>query len=417
MNKQMKQKITTLIIGLMVSATIFAGPTEDMHDALLNGDYAKFKAALSAGADVNSFNKYGNTPLLQAVVFPDMVKDLIAAKADINKFNQGGSQNPLTVSCFFGLTETVKILLDAGADVNAADPMLGQTPLFFAMWGGLDKTSINSLIDKGANAQHITKGEQNLIDYFALFAQTPEMRVLKMKEIANFYKSSGLKIHPVFENPELGKWSTLEDRLDIILSLGFTIDQEAQQQVAATTPNAAEINKNLKKMNMKTWPMLSAMMNLSNRSAMIKALANKGADAKKIYDPGLTGVNRTLIHILALRANTANPADDADAVDALVKAGCDIKAMDNLDFTPLMYAAKFGNASVAKALLKYDCNINAYSKEKKQESQDFYMGTITTTYKITYLTALNWAEEANYPEIVKAIKAAGGKGTKELKVK
>jgi biotin carboxylase len=45
------------------------------------------------------------------------------------------------------------------------------------------------------------------------------------------------------------------------------------------------------------------------------------------------------------------------------------------------------------------------------------MGTITTTYKITYRTALNWAEEANFPDIAKAIKAAGGKGTKELKVK
>ncbi len=84
---------------------------------------------ITAGADVNTADKYGYTPLYRAAVggHTECVKLLIAAGADVNKATNFGS-TPLYWAARNGHPECVKLLISAGADVNKANNW-GSTPL------------------------------------------------------------------------------------------------------------------------------------------------------------------------------------------------------------------------------------------------------------------------------------------------
>lgn len=92
---------------------------------------------LSRGADVNARNKYGGTPLLFAVFWKryDLVPVLMehGANPDAAGALDGcmAFMTPLGIAVLDGSLEMVKCLLDAGADVNGPDGER-RTPVFFA---------------------------------------------------------------------------------------------------------------------------------------------------------------------------------------------------------------------------------------------------------------------------------------------
>ncbi len=88
------------------------------------GELQKIQLLITAGADVNKVNQYGNSPLILAAFngHTECVKLLLTAPGiDVNKVNQYGD-SPLCLAAFKGHTECVKLLLDApGIDVNLAN--------------------------------------------------------------------------------------------------------------------------------------------------------------------------------------------------------------------------------------------------------------------------------------------------------
>ncbi|MEE8440397.1 MAG: hypothetical protein V3S41_01655, partial [Spirochaetia bacterium] len=96
--------ILLLLGGLLVPLRVVADPTSDLIDVVreaYNSDYApRIKSAIDAGADVNSADFSGYSPL------------------------------QLALRNFFLIYErgTISLLLDAGADPNRVSPS-GQTPL------------------------------------------------------------------------------------------------------------------------------------------------------------------------------------------------------------------------------------------------------------------------------------------------
>lgn len=82
------------------------------------------KLLVAHGADVNSKNNAGNTPLHNAIVAYkkniELCTLLIAHGAELNNKNSKG-KTPLLIAAERGLFDICKFLLEQGADVHAQD--------------------------------------------------------------------------------------------------------------------------------------------------------------------------------------------------------------------------------------------------------------------------------------------------------
>ena len=105
---------------------------------------------IKAGADVNSGDNYGYTPLQNAATAGDIdrIKLLIKSGADVNKSNEYGA-TPLINAVKKQSEEAVNILLNAGAKVNVKGDF-GYTPLMTATIGQW-KTGVITLLKAGAD--------------------------------------------------------------------------------------------------------------------------------------------------------------------------------------------------------------------------------------------------------------------------
>jgi uncharacterized protein len=109
---------------------------EQENDALLweateEGDLGLMTEALDGGANIESLNEYGWTPLMQAVINGDTagLSLLLQRGAKVNVASQSGSTPLLyAVNGDSDMMDIVKILLKAGADIDAKDS-LGSTAL------------------------------------------------------------------------------------------------------------------------------------------------------------------------------------------------------------------------------------------------------------------------------------------------
>jgi ankyrin repeat protein len=111
---------------------------------------------IKAGADVNSVQPDGTSPLIWAIDRgePEIAEALIAKKADPNATNEFGA-NPLTMAARHSDERVVKALLDAGAKADCANPD-GETALMMAITAG-DVSIVQMLINAGANVNTIEK--------------------------------------------------------------------------------------------------------------------------------------------------------------------------------------------------------------------------------------------------------------------
>ncbi len=109
----------------LIQVTTSEGDTPLHFAAEKSEDLTKF--LLDNGADVNSKNKYGETPLFE-VVDQKIAEMLLAKGAEINKEGRDG-ETPLFNAVYRGNKELVKILLDHGAQVNVQKKNNGETPL------------------------------------------------------------------------------------------------------------------------------------------------------------------------------------------------------------------------------------------------------------------------------------------------
>ncbi|MBA7674617.1 hypothetical protein ES703_82837 [subsurface metagenome] len=94
-------------------------PTESIHQAVVDGDIDQVQQLISEGADINSRNRMGWSPLRTAIQNrrQAVVELLIAKGADVNAKDNSG-QTALLVAVNTGQKDTVELLITKGADVN-----------------------------------------------------------------------------------------------------------------------------------------------------------------------------------------------------------------------------------------------------------------------------------------------------------
>ena len=135
-----------------------------LFNAVSRNNIRMAKHALAAGADINSKNIKGHTPLMLAAALGsiDMAKFLAVKEAEPDSHHKGWTS--LHRAAFYGNIEIVDFLLGMGLDVDVKDN-LGQTPIHWPSNYGRLKM-VGHLVAKGADVNAVA------VDGFFL-GQTP----------------------------------------------------------------------------------------------------------------------------------------------------------------------------------------------------------------------------------------------------
>jgi len=129
----MKQYIIPIGVAVLFAACSPAPPNVDLFEAASKGNLDAIKKHIAAGTDLNqkdpnpTGNKDDALGMAAAFGHTNVAKALIEAGADINSRNKNGD-TPLHISSFLCYTEIVQSLLDKGADKNARNNA-GSKPL------------------------------------------------------------------------------------------------------------------------------------------------------------------------------------------------------------------------------------------------------------------------------------------------
>jgi len=108
------------------------GTTAIMY-AAANADLDLVRALIKAGANVKLQNQFGTSAITEASIIGSapIVDALLKAGADPNTKNPDG-ETPLMEAARAGKLDAAKVLLDAGADVNAKENWGGQSAIMWA---------------------------------------------------------------------------------------------------------------------------------------------------------------------------------------------------------------------------------------------------------------------------------------------
>lgn len=125
-------------------------------------DLDAVRLLLGAGADPKLANRYGVTPLSEAAAVGNakMIEVLLQAGADPKTLATGDGETVLMTASRTGNVEAVKVLLDHGADVNAKENYRGQTAL---MWAAAERHPdvVKLLLDRGADWKSLSMAREN----------------------------------------------------------------------------------------------------------------------------------------------------------------------------------------------------------------------------------------------------------------
>jgi ankyrin repeat protein len=123
-------------------------------------------------------------------------------------------------------------------------------------------------------------------------------------------------------------------------------------------------------------PLIGAAMN--GHADLVTLLATKTTNLDQLSEMQYQG---NALHLAARDGHTA-------VIEALLKAGADVNALEGTQSTALMYAAYNGHLEVVELLLDEDAELNVRDEGGH--------------------TALYWANVRNHPDIAALISAAGG---------
>lgn len=127
-----------------------AKPDDELDDAIVADDMVRVRYLLDHGANPNSHNGNGYTPLVNATRFgfAPIATYLVEHKADVNLADQS-SWTPLMYAAWNDDGDLVRMLVSKGAKLDATDSK-GLTPLAIAAQNAKLKAAA-ALVDVGAN--------------------------------------------------------------------------------------------------------------------------------------------------------------------------------------------------------------------------------------------------------------------------
>ncbi len=167
--------VAALSLGVGLSSPAVAS---SLAVAAQGGDLTQVRELIASGADVNTPQADGSTPLLWAAYhsYPEMVAALIEAGADADAANNFG-MTPLLQASRYGDVEVMRALLEGGASLEARHPT-GETPLMAAARAG-SVPAVTLLLERGADPDAVeTQWHQTALMWAATEGHADVARVL-----------------------------------------------------------------------------------------------------------------------------------------------------------------------------------------------------------------------------------------------
>ena len=369
------------IVLVWLAGAMMTAAEPSLLDAAERGDRAAALRLLGKGADPNAPGPDGTTPIMYAAANNDveLVRALIRAKADVTRTNQFGT-TAITEAAIIGSAPLIDALLKAGADPNTKNPE-GETPLMaVARSGNVDAARL--LVEAGAevNAKENFGGQTALM--WAGAQSQPEM----VKFLAS--KGADLDARGVVRQWE--RKVIKEPRPKDMNKGGFTALLYAAREGCVECARhllAAGADPDLEDPERIT-PLNMALLNMHFDFAAFMVQA--GADLDKWDLFGRSPVYMAAdVHTLPVKGNGAMaviPSDDAvtalDVARMMLEKGADPNirlkrrppyrdvpqdrggdAILAQGATPLLRAARAGDAPFVELLLKHGALVDLPSKE------------------------------------------------------
>jgi ankyrin repeat protein len=373
--------ILHFIAALVAFASITSAAEPTLIDAAERGDRAAVSRLLSKGANPNTPGPDGTTAIMYAAANDDLelVRALIKAGANVKLTNQFGT-TALTEAAIIGSAPIIDALLKAGADPNTKNPE-GETPLMaIARTGKVD--AAKRLLEAGAdiNARENFGGQTALM--WAAAQSQPEM--------VKFLASNGADLNARGVIRQWERKVITEPRPKDMNKGGFTALLYAAREGCVECARhlvAAGADKDLEDPERIT-PLNMALLNLHYEFAAF--MINAGADVDK-WDlfgrsPIYMAADTSTLPMKGNGAMAVLPSEDSitalDVARLLLQKG----ANPNLQLkrrppyrdvpqdrggdtilaqgaTPLLRAARAGDAPLVELLLKNGALVDLPSKE------------------------------------------------------
>ena len=316
-----KQLISILVTGIILSGGFLFAQNDDiqyssltlseLNEAFLvasnrDGSIELVKKIILAGADVNTRNKYGETPLTISLMDDnrELAAYLIDVGAHVNTRSDRGI-TPLRIAVH-GRNNGVmiKLLLDSGADANVPDKE-GTTPLMIALQRENNLEVVNLLLNGGADVMATDKRGRKAEDYLSYF------EFKKIRELIKLLTRRG----------EIAISQNIDDFTDFFQD-DPTIETASAFLEAGGDPNAPDSKG--------TSPFAAACI-YGPDPEIISLFIQHGADVNQKIDDRWTPI--TLM--------SYNNIPEEETYRALIDAGADLNSQDMYGYTPLMQNISF----------------------------------------------------------------------------
>jgi ankyrin repeat protein len=351
-----------------IALSLMASEPAKLIDAIKDENRKQVESLIKSGADVNTPDPGGATPLAWSVYLnqSDTAARLIDAGAKVNTADDYGD-TPLTLACATGNSQLIERLLAAGADPNAAR-WNGETALMLASRAGSIE-GVKQLLAKGAKPDAVdSRKGQNALMWAAAEGHF-EVVDLLLKAGADPKLTSKSGFSPLVFAAESGDQRSVQRLLDAGLDANYSLpdgitvlqvavlagksaaaavllDHGARVQVAdrnGVTPLHVAAQKGDVKL---VEQILSKHPDLDARTTKVKPNPGQGGG---LFRP--SGEQTPLL--LAARSNRVG------VMRALVSAGADPKLKAQDGTTLLMAAASSGHVEAVKYAYELAPEINA----------------------------------------------------------